>query len=280
MSPRHITGIDRLLIATGLTAALLASSALGQAIKKDDPQLRGVGVEEHLGDKIPLDLTFVNDAGDTVQLSHYFNQGKPVILVLAYYTCPMLCTLVLNGVTDAVRELPWPPGEKYQVLAISIDPRDTPELAAAKKHRYLEALNRKGADAGWDFMVGAADQSKALADAVGFKYRWDEDKQMYAHPAVIFILGEDGKISRYFYGLEYKPADLKLSLLEASQGEIGSTVDRVILYCFHYDPESGSYTVFAANVMKLGGVVTLLLLGSVIGVFWARDRHRRKTRQE
>ncbi|MFH2054840.1 MAG: SCO family protein [bacterium] len=255
---------------------LVAASLQAQVVKESDPQLKGIDVVEHLGEQIPLDLEFVNDAGDTVQLSHYFNQGRPVIIVLAYYTCPMLCTLVLNGVSDGLRELPWVPGDKFQVLTISIDPRETADLAAAKKHRYVESLNREGAAAGWDFMVGAESQSKALAEALGFKYYWDEANQQYAHPAVVFVLTEDGKISRYLYGLEFKPADLKLALLEASEGEIGSTVDRIILYCFHYDPEAGSYTVFAANVMKLGGVATMILLGAVLGLFWMRERHRRK----
>lgn len=254
----------------------LSTLLSAQVVKKSDPQLEGIDVVEHLGEQIPLDLTFVNDAGDTVQLSHYFNQGRPVVLVMAYYTCPMLCTLVLNGMSDAMQGLPWTPGEKFQVLTVSIDPRETADLAAAKKDRYIKSLDREGAAAGWDFMVGAESQSKALAEALGFQYYWDEEGQQYAHPAVVFILTEDGKISRYLYGLEFKPSDVKLALLEASEGDIGTTVDRVLLYCFHYDPESGSYTVFAANVMKLGGAVTLLVLGAVLGLFWVREKHRRK----
>ena len=259
-----------------IMALLITPLLQGQLIKTSDPQLEGIDVVEHLGKSIPLDLEFINDRGDTVQLAEYFNEGRPVLLVLAYYTCPMLCTLVLNGVSDGLRELPWTPGEKYQVLTISIDPRETADLAAAKKDRYLNTLGRDGAAAGWDFMVGAESQSKALAEALGFEYFWDEERAQYAHPAVAFVLAEDGTISRYLYGIEFKPADLKLALLEASEGKIGSTLERILLYCYRYDPDAGSYTIFAANVMKMGGVVTLVLLGSLLGLFWVRERRLRK----
>jgi protein SCO1/2 len=263
-----------------LLLQLVAEPAVAQVVKESDPVLEGIDVEEHLGEIIPLDLEFVNAEGDTVQLSRYFHQGKPVILVLAYYTCPMLCTLVLNGVTNGVQELGWTPGEKYQLLTISIDPRETPDLAAAKKHRYLDNLGMSvGAD-GWEFMVGEESQSRALGDALGFEYYWDEKREQYAHPAVIFVLTEKGKISRYFYGLEYSGRDLKLALLEASEGKIGSTLDKVILYCFHYDPDEGSYTLFAANIMKLGGLLTFIILAAVLGVFWVRERRRPRDDQE
>lgn len=246
-----------------------------QTVQDSLPELSKIDVVEHLGEHVPLDLTFTNDVGETVGLGDYFHHGKPVILVLAYYTCPMLCTMVLNGVSDAVKALDWLPGKEFQMLTISIDPSETPELAAGKKARYLENLGKKGIENGWRFFVGAESQSKALADAVGFKYYYDTEKKMYAHPAVVTILTEEGKISRYLYGLEFKPQDLRMALLEASQGKIGNTIDRLILYCYHYDPSAKGYVAIAGRIMRLGGALTLIILGAIIGTLWARERLRR-----
>ncbi|MCX6833272.1 MAG: SCO family protein, partial [candidate division Zixibacteria bacterium] len=185
------------------TAALLllgAGRLQAQVVQDSLPELRKIDVVEHLGESVPLDLVFTNDAGETVKLGDYFHHGKPVILVLAYYTCPMLCTMVLNGVSDAVKALDWLPGKEFQILTISIDPSETPELATGKKARYLDNLGKKGVENGWRFFVGAESQSKALANAVGFKYYYDTEQKMYAHPAVVTILTEEGKISRYLYG--------------------------------------------------------------------------------
>lgn len=262
-------------VGLALLVVSVTTHTSAQVVQDSLPELQKIDVVEHLGESIPLDLTFTNDAGERGQLSSYFHQGKPVVLVLAYYTCPMLCTMVLNGVSDAVKELNWLPGKEFQILTISIDPSETTELAAAKKARYLDNLGKKGSENGWRFFVGAEDQSKALADAVGFKYYWDSEQKMYAHPAVVMILTEEGKISRYLYGLEYKPQDLKFSLLEASQGKIGSTIDRLILYCYHYDPASKGYVALAGRIMRLGGGLTLIILAVVIGTLWARERVRR-----
>lgn len=266
-------------IFAGLTAVLISLAVVpvtGQIADYNPPELREIDVIEHSGDMIPLDLVFANEYGDTVRLDDYFNQGKPVILTLAYYECPMLCTLVLNGMSDGVRGLGWPPGDKFGMITVSIDPRESPELAAGKKKTYLDNLSLPMKDDGWAFLVGEESQSKALADAIGFKYFYDEKTKQYAHPAAAYVITEDGRISRYLYGIEYKPRDLKLALMEASEGKIGSTIDRIILYCFHYDPEAGGYVVFAANVMKLGGGLTLLSLVIFLGVMWMRER-RKKT---
>jgi protein SCO1/2 len=259
-----------------LTAVLVTSPVSGQIADYSPPELRGIDVVEHLGEKIPLDLVFLNDKGDTVSLGGYFNQGKPVILVLAYYECPMLCTLVLNGLSDGLRNLSWAPGDRYRVVTVSIDPRETPVLAAGKKKTYLENLALPIDDGGWAFLVGHESESRALADAVGFEYYFDEKIKQYAHPAVIFVLTEDGRISRYLYGIEYSSRDLKLSLIEASEGKIGSTLEKIILYCYHYDPEEGGYVVFAANVMKLGGALTLGLLVIFLVIIWRVELRRRK----
>lgn len=267
----------RVIIATaGLMVALMTSPVSGQIADYDPPELQGIDVVEHSGEMIPFDLVFLNDKGDTVSLGDYFNQGKPVILVLAYYECPMLCTLVLNGLSDGLRNLGWAPGKNYQVVTASIDPRETPDLAAGKKKIYLENLALPLEDDGWAFLVGEERQSRALADAVGFEYYYDERIKQYAHPAVIFVLTEDGRISRYLYGIEYSSRDLKLSLMEASEGKIGSTLEKIILYCYHYDPEEGGYVVFAANVMKLGGLLTLGLLLIFLAIVWRIEIRRRK----
>lgn len=254
-------------------------AALQAQIANVNPQdLQQIDVIEHLGEKIPLDLTFRNEEGKEVELSQFFNQGKPVLLTLVYYECPMLCTLVLNGVTNGVRDLAWVPGNEFQMVSISIDPGETPELARNKKLRYVKSMEKPGAEKGWAFLVGGQSQIDTLAAALGFKYFYVRERDEFAHPAVIFLLGEDGTISRYLYGVEFKERDLRLGLLEASQGKIGSTLDRIILYCYHYDPGSQSYAVFAENLMRLGGLVTLVLLAFLLGSLWLRERMKRKRR--
>lgn len=242
---------------------------------KDPPQLRGIDVEEHLGSTIPLDLEFTNDAGEKVKLGQYFHQGKPVIIVLAYYNCPMLCTLVLNAVTESVKQLTWTPGNEFQILTLSIDPLETSDLAAAKKRNYLKFLDKPGAEDGWRFFVGEDASIHQLADALGFKYFYVEERKEYAHPAVAFILGEDGKISRYLYGIQFKERDMRLALVEASEGKVGNTIDRILLYCYHYDPQAKGYVVFATNVMKLGGLLTMVLLGTFVAVLWRKESQRK-----
>ena len=235
-------------------------------------ELKKIDVVEKLGETIPLDLVFTKDDGEQFQLKEFFHQDKPVVIVLAYYNCPMLCSLVLNGLTGAAQQIDFKPGEDYTILTISIAPDETAELAAAKKKTYMQALGIPGADAGWRFCVGDSSQSGALAEALGFKYFWDEKREEWAHPAVLHFLSKDGMITRYLYGLQYKPQDLRLGLLEASQGKIGTTIDRIVLYCFHYDPNSKGYVVFATNVMKLGGVATVIILGLFLGILWVRYR--------
>ncbi|RJP82570.1 MAG: SCO family protein [Candidatus Zixiibacteriota bacterium] len=267
-------------IAHLITAILLIfPSAQAQLIQERVPQLEGVGVVEHLGGKIPLDLTFQNARGDTVRLAEYFRQGTPVVLSMHYTNCPMLCSLVLNGLANTVRDMDWRPGNRFEMVSVSFDPEETPQLASAVKDRYVASLGPEAGPDAWHFLVGPEEHSKALAEALGFQYKWVPERQEYAHPAVIFVLAGDGTISRYLYGIEFKEQDLRLALLEASEGKIGNTIDRIILYCFHYDPEAGSYVVLAGNVMKLGGLATLILLGVFLGVLWSRDKVRRAGRE-
>ncbi|MEE9553231.1 MAG: SCO family protein [candidate division Zixibacteria bacterium] len=252
-----------------------AVTSSAQIADYNPAELQEIDVIEHPGETIPLDLVFTNEYGDTVRLSEYFNRGKPVILTLAYYECPMLCTLVLNGMTDGVRDLGWFPGDKFQMITVSIDPKESSELAAGKKKTYLDNLSMPINEDGWAFLVGEESQSKMLADAIGFEYYYDEKNKQYAHPAAAFVITEDGRISRYLYGIEFKSRDLKLALMEASRGKIGSTIDRIILYCFHYDPKAGGYVIFAANVMKLGGGFTLLSLVIFLSALWVMERRKK-----
>ncbi|PKK83134.1 MAG: SCO family protein [candidate division Zixibacteria bacterium HGW-Zixibacteria-1] len=260
-----------------LIIMVLFSVSPGQVIEENPKKLKGIGVNEHPGNQIPLDLTFTADDGREVKLAEYFNQGKPVILIMGYYTCPMLCNLVFNGVRDVVKEMDWVPGKQFQILTVSIDSTETPVLAAAKKKNYIESIDKAGVENGWVFFTGPAQRSRALADAIGFEYYYDEDNKQYAHAAVITILTPDGKISRYFYGIQFKELDVRLALMEAAEGKVGNTIDRLILYCYHYDPSAGSYTIFAANIMKLGGLATLVLLGALIFFLWLKGS-RKKTR--
>ncbi|MEZ5360728.1 MAG: SCO family protein [Candidatus Zixiibacteriota bacterium] len=250
-----------------------------QEIRENDPQLRNIDIVERPGDSIPMDVVLFNDDGKQTTIGEYFDGEKPVILIMAYYSCPMLCNLVLNGVADGGKQLDWIPGDQYRIMTVSIDPTEGFSLARAKKENYITSMGMPAAAEGWTFFTGDSTESRRLADAVGFKYYYDEEKEQYAHAACIFVLTPDGKISRYLYGIEFKPRDLKLALLEASEGRIGNTFDRILLYCYHYDPAAGGYVVLATNIMKLGGVVTLVILGGLLGLFWLREWRKRKLRQ-
>ena len=264
-----------LIIAASFNITLLPNISGGQAIDEDPAQLRGIDVEEHLGDTIPLDFTFIDSHGDSVTLGKYFNQGKPVVLMMGYYSCPMLCGLIMNGIDEVVKETSLKFGEDYQIVSVSIDTAETDVLASAKKKEHLNKIGVPEDSDGWVFLTGEGSQSRGLADAIGFKYYYDESKQMYAHTAVLTILTEEGKISRYLYGIEYPSNDFRLAILEASQGKVGNTIDRIILYCYHYDPQAGGYVVFAGNVMRLGGLLTFAILAIFLGILWYRDRRKK-----
>ncbi len=259
-----------------LLSIVLANISNSQIIDDDPAQLRGIDIEEHLHDVIPLDFTFIDDEGDSVQLGDYFNNGKPVIIILGYYACPMLCNLVMNGVSDVVNESSLKFGDDYQIVSVSIDPGETEVLASAKKKNYLNNIDDVKDTGSWDFLTGKEDQSRALADAIGFKYYYDEEKDLYAHAAVLTVLTETGKISRYLYGIKYEKKDFRMAIIEASQGKVGNTIDRIILYCYHYDPDAGGYVIFAGNLMRLSGAITLGILASFLGLLWFREK-RKKT---
>ena len=242
-----------------------------QVTMNNAPDLKGINVEEHLAEKIPLNLRFANETGDSVRLADYFTPGRPVLLTLAYYRCPMLCGLVIDGLRESVTSLAYTPGVDFELVTVSINPEESSAVAAEKKKSIFDEFNKPVNPDGWAFLTGPAKNSKLLADALGFHYYYMEDKKEYAHPAVSFVLTDKGVISRYLYGIKYKESDIRLSLLEASKGEIGSTIDRIVLYCYHYDPDAGGYVLFAGNLMRIGGVITLLILGAVLFILWRKD---------
>lgn len=236
-------------------------------------ELEGVGITEKLGDQVSIqDLVFTNEEGKEVPLASFFQAKKPVILTLAYYNCPALCGLVLNGLNDGMKGMDWTPGNQFQVINVSIDPKETPELAKAKKENYVRALGKPEAAAGWHFLTGSENQIKTLASQVGFGYRYDENKKDYAHGAGIFVLTPEGKVSRVLYGIQYRPTDLKLSLLEASNGKVGTILDRIVLFCYSYDPQLRQYSMVFTRVMQAGSVLMTLVVGLYLFLFWWKQR--------
>ena len=224
--------------------------------------LNGVGIDQKLNEQLPLDLGFRDETGKDVKLGEYFGK-KPVLLSLVYYQCPMLCNQVLNGMVTAFKVMAFKPGDEFEVVTVSFDPRETPEVAAAKKKTYIDYLpeaKRSGAASGWHFLTGDEASIKRITDAVGFRYHFDEATNQFAHASGVFVATPQGKLARYFYGIEYAPRDLRLGLIEAAENKIGSPVDQLLLYCFHYDPETGKYGAAVMNLMRMGGVVTVLAI--------------------
>jgi protein SCO1 len=238
------------------------------------PLLRGVSIEQHLGQQAPLDLQFRDETGHAVRLKQYFG-ARPVVLVLAYYRCPRLCTEVLNGLEHGLEGIEsLDIGREFNVLTISFDPRETPELAAAKKVGYVEKYARAGAADGWHFLTGDQTSIKRLTEAVGFHYNYDPRSDQFAHASGIMVLTPEGKLARYFYGIHYSPRDLRLGLVEASAGKISSPVDQLLLFCFHYDPTTGQYTPAIMNFVRLAGAATLVVLGGFLVEMSRRERRR------
>jgi protein SCO1 len=235
--------------------------------------LEGVGIEEHLGRQIDLNMTFTAENGYPVALKEYFHSGKPVILDLIYYSCPNLCTLILNGQTAAMREiLPWTPGKEYEVVTISIDPNESFDLARKKKAIYLSSFDHPAP--GWHFLCDRDGNAKKLAEMIGFKYRWDERTQQFAHAGGIMILTPEGKMARYLYGASFHPRDLRFSLAEASENRTTMAVQKMLLFCYHYDPQAGGYVLFATNIMRAGGILTVLLIGFFLRRMYVAERKK------
>lgn len=252
---------------------IFSAGSVSAQLNQSKPQiLEDIGVDEKLGDNIPLDLKFANSEGDSVRLGDLLESGKPVLLNPLYYECPTLCSLVLDAVYKVVDQLVWSPGDDYTIISFSIDPEEGPDLAAQNKRSYLESLDRPNADEGWHFLTGNQQNIEALTESIGFKYKYDEETGEYLHLASIMLLSPEGKITRYLYGATFRELDLRNALHEAADGKIGSAIDQVVLYCFTYDPSSQSYVPVAMNIMKLGGLATVIILGIFLGIFWRRER--------
>ena len=232
-----------------------------------------IGVDEKPDTRLNPELQFVDENGSAVRLGQYFDGKRPVILQLMYMECPMLCTLVSQGMVESLRELNLRMGDEFDVVSISINPAETSKLAAQKKQTSIEAYGRAEDAAGWHFLVGRQAAITELTDSIGFRYKYDTASQQYSHPAVLVILTPDGRVSRYLYGVKFPSRTLRLSLVEASEGKIGSSVDKFILTCFHWDPKSGRYAVAAMNVMRMAGVLTVIVIGAMLWRLYRRE-HR------
>jgi protein SCO1/2 len=256
-------------IGMALLLALVPALAAAQMGAAPPPRpatpgvLQEVGFDQHLGESIPLDLAFTDETGRSVRLGDYFGK-KPVALSLVYYKCPMLCTISLNGLAGALEVLSFVPGQEFEVVTVSFDPSETPQLAAAKKQAYMARYKRPQAHAGWHFLTGPKESVAALTRAVGFRYVWDEATKQFAHPAGLLVLTPEGKISHYLFGVEYAPKDLRLALVDAAGGKIGNAADQLLLYCYQYDPQTGRYSASILNVVRLAGALTVLGLGAFI----------------
>lgn len=242
----------------------MTSSALPAA-------LREIGFDQHIDRPVPLDVTFRDESGRTVQLGEYFG-SRPVVLVFAYYDCPMLCTQVINGLSSALNVLSLEPHEDFEIVTVSFNPNDTPATASAKKAVYLERYKRGGAAAGWHFLSGDQPSIDRLTRAAGFRYVWDDKTKQFAHPSGVIVVTPQGRLARYLFGIEYGPRDLRFALVEASAGRVGSAVDALLLYCYHYDPMTGRYGLVVMRALRLAGVVTVLALASFIVIMIRRER--------
>jgi protein SCO1/2 len=293
-SPRHrVTASPRLLVL--LVLLLLSISAAAQktehynsplyAPKTYDPSqagvssglptaLKSVGIEQKLNAQLPLDAEFKNESGEIVKLGSLFGKDRPVVLALVYYECPMLCNEVLNGLTGSLKGNSFDAGKEFDVVAISFDPRENekPDLGKNKRASYLARYGRAGAENGWHFLTGTQSEIDKVTQAVGFNYEFDEATNQFAHAGGIMIITPDGKVSRYLYGIDYAPKDLKFALMESAEGKIGNPVEQLYLYCFHYNPATGKYGLEILSVMRLMAVFTVLGLGGMLFVFWRRDR--------
>ncbi len=257
---------------TFLSCALILIGAARVFAQDGLPEaIRGVTIEQKLNSSIDPSLIFRNELGERAALKQYLGR-RPIVLALVYYNCPSLCNLILNGVLRVSRTLKLSAGKDYDVVAVSIDPRETPELAAAKWKSYVQKYGRPTGTAGWHFLTGDEPSIRALADAVGYRYRFDKESGTYSHASGLIVITPEGRVSRYLFGVEYSARDLRLALVEASRGRIGTPIDQILLYCFHYDPQTGKYGVVIMNVLRLGGLLTLAALAAFWLVMYRRRR--------
>ena len=236
--------------------------------------LNSVGISQNIGEQIPLDLSFRDEDGNSVTLRELY-RGKPIILSLVYYDCPMLCTEILNGLNRSIRPLKFSVGDEYDMISISFDPRETSVLASEKKYQYVTSYNRESASDGWHFLTGDAEAIDQVTKAVGFRYAYDEKAEQFAHGSAIMITTPSGVLSHYFFGIEYPTKDIRLALIEASEDKLGNVYDQVMLYCFHYDPQTGKYGMVIMNIIRLSGIATVAAMGGFV-VFMIRKDRRNK----
>jgi protein SCO1/2 len=277
---------SRLLARAALLAGLLlAPAAVAHPVpasERIDPteavpkRVESVEVTEHLGASVPRGLAFKDENGKAVTLGAAFDGKHPVILTFNYSNCPMLCSLMLNGLVQGLKELSFTPGKDFRIVTVSIDPSETPDRALRTQHHYLSMYARPEAEPGWHFLTGDKGNIDAYARALGFGYAYNEARKEFAHPSAMAVAAPDGRIVRYLYGIEYPPSKLKLALLEAAEGKIGSPFDRLVLYCFHYDATEGRYAPVAANIMRVGGAVSVVFLASFLIVLWRADAKKRR----
>lgn len=271
---------------TGLTiygillAATLSLAPQASAQEKSEPRLASqivndISIDQKLNSQVPLDVPFRDEAGRDVKLGDYFGK-RPVILTLAYNRCTMLCTQVLNGLVNSLKILDFTPGKEFELVTVSIDPSETPEEARGKKESYVKFYGRPEAADSWHFLTGNESSIRQVAEAVGFRYIYDSVSKQFAHASGIMVITPDGRVAAYQYGIEYSPKDLRLSLVDASSGKIGSPVDQLILLCYHYDPLTGKYGFAVSAALKIGATLTILALGAFLAMSIRRDRRKRK----
>jgi protein SCO1/2 len=271
---RTIAGIATLLLSSAVAHAQTIPSNVGASAATLPPVLQNVGFEPKLNSQMPLDLPFRDETGRTVQLREYFTQQKPVLLAFVYYSCPMLCDQVQQGVVGTLRMLSFNPGRDYEVIFLSFDPRETPDMAAEKKKQDLAHFRRPETANGWHFLTGSKESVEAVTKAANFRYSFDVKNNLFAHASGVLLLTPDGRISRYFYGVEYPGRDMRLGLVDASAGKIGTPVDRVLLFCYHYDPSTAAYSASILKIVRLGGILTILAFVTAVLIFRRRDiRH-------
>ena len=263
-------------VASACCAAILLAGLPASATAERTAELRPpysqVGFDQKLDAQLPLDLSFTDETGRGVRLGDYFTGRRPVLLHFAYYTCPMLCTLVLNGVASGAGALNLPMGRDYEVVTVSIDPRDTPSRAAEKKRSYLREFEHLGEGRSWHFLTGDEESIRRLTEAAGFRYVYDPDKDQYAHASGVVVVTPSGRVARYFFGIDYAPRDLRLALVQASGGRIGTLSDKLMLLCYQYDPASGRYGATVFTIMRTGGLLTMVGLAAFFFVMLRRER--------
>ncbi|MGB0649458.1 MAG: SCO family protein [Rhodothermales bacterium] len=261
-----------ILLLTGIGQLPVMAQADTETNDPDLPgALRGVGVDEQLGDFLPRDAQFLDSQGQEVTIGDYLDNGRPLLVNFIYHNCPMLCSITLEALGMTLSDMQWTPGQEFDVVSVSFGAGETPEMAARAKERMLAKLDREGAAEGWHFLVGDSTNIALLTQSVGYSFKWVASTQEYAHPAALIFTGDDGKVTRYLHGLDLPADDVRKALVEASEGTVGSAVDQILMYCYQYDPDSNSYVIHATNLMKFGGMLTLIVLGIGLFVFWRRE---------